>query len=800
MTGFLHEKEFSRKSFLKGGGALIVGFSLTAVTVAENASAAAPTSAGYLPDPNQIDSWLTINADNTATLKTSEVEVGNGLITGFLMIAAEELGMDMSQMHYGQPDTWVSVSSGLNAGSFAMSNFSPAVRGAAVAANQALLGLASTTLGVPVGSLSVSKGVVSGGGKTVTYGQLIGGKLFSIAMPASFNMASAGSFVGTAGLAMGAAPAKPVSNYTIIGTSPPRIDIPAKVSGTYTYLQNVRLPGLIHARIVRPRGQGAVTSVNNQPLSVDESSINHIPDAKVVRIQNFLAVVAPKEYDAIQAAAQLKVVWKSDPKLAGSGNFWSNARTQADALPARYTTTIGDVAGKLASAAKVVSATYQYQYNGHMSIGPTCAVADVQSDHATIYSNTQYLTNMPATIAAVLPRLPAAKIRVLFYEGSSSYGPGSPSWTDAAPAAALISDAIGKPVRLQFMRWDEHTQAAYGPATLYDVRGGIDAAGNIVALDWVSYTQAGTSLNLTNELVGQATWPATPAVGGASTSDTIYKVATQNKRVLAKSFPLYSGYFRSSALRAPGAQQSHFAGEQIVDELAYAANMDPVAFRRQNIDGTTLAGQRWLATTDAVTKLADWQPKVANSAKQTGQVRKGRGFGFGTFANTQVALVADIEVNMKTGKIVAKHFYLAQNTGVTMNPGLVANQAEGGAIMGLSRALLEELTFNKERTTSIDWVSYPILRFKDSPSVSVVVVSADGNNIVIDAGKNQTIANGNTVAATKGWIATGAGEPTTVPPGSAVANAFFDATGVRIRQAPMSPTHVRAVLKAAGVV
>ncbi|HEX4519152.1 MAG TPA: molybdopterin cofactor-binding domain-containing protein [Gaiellaceae bacterium] len=800
MTGLLHERDLSRKTFLKAGGALVVGFSAAGSLLSGKASAAAPTSAGYLPDLSKVDSWLSINADNTATLKTSQIETGNGITTGFLMVAAEELNMDMSQMHYARQDTWVVASTGGEGGSNAISGSSPKVRLAAVTAYNALLNLASANLGVPAAQLSVKSGVVSGGGKTVTYGALVGGKLINATIPG--NTATTGLT-----LAPGTAPSKPMANYTVVGTSPPRIDIPAKVNGTYTYVHNIRVPGMLHGRVVRPRGQGGVTSTNYVPLSVNANSISHIPGAKVVQLSNFVGVVAPKEYDAIQAAAQLEVTWKSDPKLAGSGNFWKTSRQQADALPARYSTDTGGVPAKLAGSAKTVTASYRYQYNGHMPIGPSCAVADVTSSGATIYCNAQSIQSIPTNLGTglIMPGattpylgLTNAQIRAVYYEGSSTYGAAPSELHDPEQAAAIMSKIVGAPVRVQYMRWDEHGYDNYGPPEMMDVTGGVDSSGNMTALDWTTYIIGGAAVTPTFEATGAGSWAATQPTGAASTTDTIYKVATTGKRVLAKNIPLYSGGFRNSYLRAPNGQQAHFASEQIVDELAHASNMDPIAFRQQNIDATQITGQKWIAAMNAATSAANWKPKVANSAPQTGNIRTGRGFGFGTFASTQCAMVADISVNIKSGKITAKHLYMASNTGFTVSPGLVANQMTGGAIMGLSRALYEQLTFTKERITSLDWVTYPILRFADAPLVTTVIVFPNGN-ITINPGTNQANIAGNAQAIAQGWSTTGAGEPGTVPPGSAVANAFFDATGVRIRSAPMTASVVRATLKAAGV-
>ncbi len=662
--------------------------------------------------------------------------------------------------------------------------------------------MASTKLGVPVANLTVASGVVSGGGQTVKYGDLIGGKLFNYTMSTN----NGGQTSATPGQGI----AKPVSQYQVVGKSFPRIDIPAKVNGTYTYVQNVHIPGMLHGRRVRPRGAGANTALNDRPVSVDPTSISHIPGAQVVQVQNWLGVVAPKEYDAIQAAAQLKVVWQSDPKLPGSGNYWSWLRKAGDTNtdnPARYTTLTGNVDAGLAGAAKTVSATYQYHYNSFMPIGPHCAVADVDvaNNTATVYVQAQALTGLPANLAGVINSLtggnmPTQNVRVVWYEGASSFGGGQTG--EVNEEAVVLSTKLGKPVRVQWMRWDQHGWDHWGMANLWDVKMGADANGNIVAADWTSYGQAQSNIDQTKLLMGTATWPAIPGSGGLAPMDSpLYSNTT--RRVLAKTQPLYGGSFKCNFLRAPSAPQQFFASEQVVDELAHAMNMDPVAFRRQNIDGTQVAGARWLAVMDGATIAAGWKPKVANSNPQTGSVRTGRGFGFGTFAGSQVAIVADVQVNMKSGRIWAQHLYIAQNNGVTIGPQLVANQMSGAAVQGLSRALWEQPTFTKERLTSLDWVSYPILRFKDAPAVTLVNVHP-GEYVTVNpdlgnGGLAIDVSKGNTNAFANGWTLTGSGEPPTAAVGSAVANAFFDATGVRIRMAPMNPTHVRATLKAAGV-
>jgi nicotinate dehydrogenase subunit B len=789
--GLMTDDHFGRKTFLKGGGALIVGFSMAGSALAANGNTpfASRGPQDYLPDLTQVDSWITLNADNTVTVTHGETELGHGTPTGILQIVAEEMDMNMSQMKYAHPETWLNATGG-GSGSGGISSRSTQIRAAAALAKSTLLGMAATQLSVPVAGLTVTDGVVSGGGKTVKYGDLLGGKMFNAKLTTQ-TTATPGQGI-----------AKPVDQYKVVGTSPARIDIPNKVSGKYTYVHNVRVPGMVHARLVRPRGAGANAALNIRPKSVDETSIKHIPGAQVVRVQDALFVVAPKEYDAIQAAAQLKVVWNSDPKLPGSGNFWSWLRQAGDtntANPARYTADTGGVDNALKGAAQTVSANYRYPYNAHVPIGPQCAVADVRQDlnRATIYMSGQQLGGVAEDVASIPGiGIPAANVRVIFYEGGSSYG--TAQLVEAYYTAALVSMTVKKPVRMQWMRWDQHGFDEFGPAAMWDVKAGVDASGKLVGADWVTYGQASTAVKTVKETTGVATWPAVPGNGGPTPSDSAIYTIPQ-RRVLAKTQPLYSGSFKCSPLRAPNAPQSYFASEQIIDELAHAANMDPVAFRRLNIDGTTVGGARWLSVMDASTMAAGWKPKVAASNLQKGDVVTGRGFGFGTFASTQVGMVADVEVNKKTGKIVAKHLYMAQNNGLTVNPQLVGNQMSGAAIQGLSRAMYEQVTFDKERINSLDWVSYPLLRFKDSPKLTLLNVHP-GKYTYIDPGSTTTdVRDGNTRALAQGWALSGSGEPPTAAVGSAVANAFFDATGVRIRQAPMNPANVRSALKAAGV-
>jgi CO/xanthine dehydrogenase Mo-binding subunit len=782
-------KEFSRKTFVKGGGALVVGFSLAGASVAGKAAAAAPSPAGYNPSLTQLDSWIRINPDNTVNVLTSQGDPGNGISTGFLMIAAEELDVDMSQMINGtsmhsngqalstQNDSYVVALTGGIGGSNSMSSTGHRIRAAAVAARAELLKLASAKLGVPVASLSVAKGVVSGGGKSVTYGELIGGKLFNVTLT-------------TTSLQHGVAPAKPVSQYKLVGTMAPRVDFPAKISGKFVYTHNIQLPGMVHGRWVR-LGQGPWLSEGfSKPLEVDEGSIKHLKNVKVVREGDFVGVVGPNEYEVIQAAAQLKVKWAESPILPGHGNLFQALRDadSAGKMPARITSNVGNFDNAFKSAAKTVSASFMYPYHGHLPIGPACAVADYRAlggpdkDTVTVFSNTQNVANTVTGIQQTLNLQRPSQARVIYYEGSSSFGNGY-HYLDINESAALMSKLAGAPVRLQLMRWDEQGWNKYGPAIMHDLRGGVDAKGNIVAFEAVAFAQAGAGDSAVRQLLGNK--PSPPG-GGAINAENLlpmYKVANnalggQGYRLISKTQTQAMGMFQNGPLRAPSGPQTNFASEQFVDMLAEAAGKDPYSFRIQNLrtDGNGPSGEwpRYGGVLRAAVEASGYQPHVPASQLQSGNVVSGWGMAVGTHNSSYAATVAFVEVNKQTGKITVKHLWSGQDSGFAINPDLLMNQMSGNLVQAASRVLHEELNFDKKRVTSRDWVTYPILRFKDTPNVTTVVVNRPDR------------------------VASGSGEPPLVPTGAAIANAVYDATGVRMTHAPLTPARVKGFLRNAG--
>jgi CO/xanthine dehydrogenase Mo-binding subunit len=750
----------SRRAFVKGGGALIV-----ALSAAPGARAGVDPFASTGPfDLGAVDSFLAVRADNTVEVKTGRVEVGQGTTTGLLLLVAEELDVDLDQLVFVRHDTNVTPNTGGTLGSSSIALAGPRLRSAAATARQTLLGLAAARLGVPAAALTVERGVVSSGGRSVTYGELVGGRLFEVPTAAPV-------------LAAGTAPAKPVASYARVGIARvPRVDIPAKVAGTYTYVHGIRVPGMLHGRIVRPLGQGAYgDGTANGILSVDESSIRGLGDARVVRRGDFLGVVASREYDAIQAATSLKVVYAEPPAISGSGGLWGRLREldAAGQAPARRQVDDGNVDAAFAAAARTVSASYAYHFQGHMPIGPSCAVADVTQDGAVVLANPQDAYRLRDRLAEILS-LPVGRVRVQYWEGASTFG-NSPSRFDTAEAAAVMSQLAGAPVRLQFMRWDEHGWDNYSPPVLADVRGAVDPSGRLVALDYTALAIPEMAMEsvATSQHVGIPLQP--PGLGSANTICNGTQYDIPNRRVTAKSMPLRDNFFKSSALRGPLTPQTCFASEQVVDELAHEAGIDPYEFRLANISTQQVNDgfDQWRDALVGVARLARWQPRVAATNVSPGRVAAGRGIAIGGFAGSQAGVVAEIEVDRRSGKITAKHLYVALVAGLTVYRDGVLGQLEGNLIMGASRALHEEVAFDRRRATSLDWSTYPIMRFRDHPKVSCAIVQRTD------------------------LASTGSGEPPQAPIAAAIANAFFDATGARIREAPLTPGRVRATLRAA---
>ncbi len=693
----------------------------------------------------------------------------------------------MSQMIYGssvhlagsaidtEVDTDVVLATGGEGGSNAISGTGGRVRAAGAAAMQALLGLASTALQLPLESLSAKRGVVTGAGKAIGYGELAGGRLLSVQIPA----VASNILQGTAG-------AKAVADYTLVTTSVPRIDIPAKVTGRYTYVHNLRVPGMLHGRWVRPRGQGPyLTSGFATPVSVDRSSIAHLPHVQVIQVGQFVGVVAPWEYDAIQAAAQLKVTWADTPILPGDTDRISQLRAAGSngQIPARIVSGAGNLQAALGAAVKTVSASFYAPDRGHNPIGPGCALAIYTpgaagaADSVTVYSNTQNVEACAQDLASVFG-LPLTNVRVVFYEGSSSFGNGWHAF-DIAEAATLLAREARAPVRLQLMRWDEQGWTRYGQAFLTDLQGGVDAQGSIVAYSATQTAQPATSLFATGQLAFGLAPPALPSVmPNMENLAPFYNVALASGpasayQVVGKTVGQTLGIFQSGTLRAPAGPQTAFASEQFIDMLAVEAGIDPLSFRLQNIRSD---GQfpRWATVLQSAARAAAFPARVSGSQPGSAALVEGFGLAIGTHNASYAAAVARVQVDRRSGKVRVLELWSAQDAGLAVNPGLIENQMAGNLVQGTSVALHEALRYDTRRVTSSDWVTYPILRFRDSPRVHTLVIQRTDQ------------------------ASTGSGEPPQVPVVAAIANAVFDATGVRMWQLPLTPGYVHGRLKQEG--
>jgi CO/xanthine dehydrogenase Mo-binding subunit len=733
-----------RREFIKAGGAIVVGFGLGDVVGAQSNVPARGAVAGP-PDAQQIDTWLAIHADNTATVYVGFAELGQGTSTALLQIAADELDLDMQQITSVGLDTNVTPNQGGTYSSASIARGGPQVRAAAAEARLALLGMASKRLGVPVEGLRVSKGIVTtpGNQSRVTYGELIGDRRFDLAFS-------------------GSAPVKKPADYAVVGTRVARRDLPDKVRGTHIYMQHIRVDGMLHGRVVRPRGQRAY-GVGAKIVSVDDTSIRNIPGVRVLRRGDFIGVVAEREWDAIRAARQIKVVWEPTTALPGSDKVYERMRgatTKDEVVLER-----GDTSSALKSAPHVVTFSARAPYQAHAPFGPNCAVADVKPGSALVMCSTQDVYATRRTLSGLL-KIPQEQVRVQYYEGSGTYGHSC--YDDVAQAAAFMSQDAGRPVRVQFMRGDEHGWDNYGPAHVGDVRAAADANGALVAYEYQgwqhSWSGTETSAQLAGERVVEFNTGPTQGVQGVNRLTCGGQYRIPNLRLVNHKLQV-TDYLKAGWLRSPLDLSFAFASEQAIDQLAHALKIDPYEFRKRNI-----ADDRWLGVLDAAAQAAKWTAKTATT-RRSGATLTGRGIGLGTHLASWGGAVADIEVNTQTGQVVIKHLYGALDAGLVVNPAIVESQIRGQLVQTASRMLHEEVTFDTAGVTSVDWTSYPILRFEECPEVTPIVVQRINERSL------------------------GAGEEVMAAAAAAIANAFFDATGVRMDTFPFTRPRVLAALK-----
>ena len=769
----------TRRDFIKTSGYLVVG--VAAMANADPLGVLVEAQgAGPYPDPDfrQLDSWIVIREDNTATFYVGKTDLGQGTGTAFRQIMADELDMPYDRTTCVMGSTDVTVDQGGSGGSDALQTDGYPMRRVAAEARRVLLGLASARLGVPVTGLAVSDGVVSATtdpSKKVTYGELVGGRKFNVTLRGN----NTDSTTGEASL-------KPVQQFKIVGKSPQRYDIPAKVNGSLKWAVDAKVPGMLHARNVKPPVAGATL------VSIDESSVRNVPGfVKVVSKGNYVAVVCEREEQAIQAARQLKVDWRkpSTAPFPTSENLFRYMREATPTSPANPVV-VGNPDAAMASAAKIVEADYEVPFQGHVSIGPAHAMADPSNDQLTIYSNDMKSYGLRSGVAEFL-KMPRDRVRVLWMEGPQAYGRTAAD--DAGFEAAFLAKELGRPVRVQWMRQEETAWDTKGPAFTVKMRGGLDAQGNLVALEFdaraldhnhLGYNEFDTVLIA--QLAGMR--KSTPARGGAATPSEMYAIPHRKTTAQVVGLPLvWETPLRTGNLRDPNGPQVTFASESFIDELATAVKADPVEFRLRMLnagtsDDTGFKRARSIAVIKAAAEKYGWTPRPAPGPRATGDILTGRGIAYTFRSQTVVAQIAEVEVNRRTGRVWVKKIVCAHDCGLVVNPEALRRTIEGGTLHSLSRALYEEVTFDSEKVTSVDWASYPTLTHADTPeSFEVVLVNGDPRP---DRPDLQHYGAGETVC--KPFIA-------------AVANAIFDATGVRLRRIPFRNARVLSALKAAGV-
>ena len=692
-------------------------------------------------DRGEVDAFLAIHEDGSVTVYTSKVDVGTGLRMALAQMAAEELGVPATRITIVEGDTGLCPDQGGTGGSTGLTRGGTEIRQAAATARHALLRLGAAELDLPLSSVTIAGGEVRpvGGGAGIGIGTLIGGRQLDLEVDPTV-------------------PLVPAARHSVVGKPLPRPDVPDKCTGRYVYVHDFTLPGMLHARVIRPSAVGATL------LSVDESSIEGIPDARVVRVGSFLAVVATDEWAAVRAAEALTTTWSEEAALPGNQGLDRHARS---AVVDHDQTIVerGDTAPALRGATHRLSASYFWPFQSHASLGPSCAVADVRVDGtATIWSAAQGIHRLRSNLTEVFG-LREDALRVIFLEGAGSYGTNGGD--HVAADALLISKTIGQPVRVQWMREDELAWDPKGPPQLLDIRAGLDSGGRIVGWEtemWVPNPTPGARALLAADAAGLAQEHGQNAGSITQNADPPYEADTV--RVVAhwlEETPL-----QLSNLRAPGKIANVFAVESVIDELAAAAGVDPVEFRVSR-----LTDPRGI---DVITRTASafgWQPRTSPSPEaRRGGPLVGRGIAYMHYkqAENHVAMAMEVAVDPATGTITVRRVTCAHDCGLIVNPDGLRNQVEGCIVQTLSRALHEEVTFDRSRVTSVDWASYPILTFPEAPAVDVILIDRPDEPLL------------------------GAGEAATAPVAAAVANAVFDATGARLRTVPFTPERVRAAL------
>ncbi len=767
----------SRRNFLKSSGVLFLSVSVNAIPGGKVLAQVADSGPYPSPDFLQLDTWIVIHPDNTAIFFVGKTDGGQGTGTAFRQMMCDELDIayDKTSLVMGNTDT--TPDQGGSGGSDAIERDGWPMRRVAAEARRVLLELASEHLGTPVAALAVKDATISvrsDPSNSVTYAELVGGRKFDVALTGRNVNAT-----------KGVANVKPVNELRVVGQSVQRYDIPAKVDGSLTWAVDVKLPGMVHARNVKPPVAGAVLR------SIDASSVANIPGfIRIVSRGNYVAVVCEREEQAINAARQLQVDWAPPVQapFPASDDLFDYMRS-ATPTSSNASNVTGDPDAALAAAEQVIEAEYEFPFQGHTAIGPAHALADPSDGQMTIYSNDMKSYGLRRGVAEFLD-MPQEQVRVVYMDGPQVYGRTAAD--DVGFEAAYLARELGRPVRVQWMRDEETAWDTKGPAYTFKLRGGLDDQGKVVALEYdaraADYNHVGYNgpdTVLIAQLMGKR--PARPAAGRASTPTIKYAIPNQRMTAQVVGLPLiWETPLRTGNLRDPNGPQVTFAFESFIDELATAAKADPVQFRLDLVAGSTeddlFRRARSIATIHAAAEGFGWESRPSpNSrmAEKEGPILTGRGIGYTYRNGTIVATIAEVEVNRETGRVWVKRLVCAHDCGLVINPAGLSHTVECGILHALSRALWEEVQFDTKKVTSVDWVSHPSLRHSDTPElIDIVLVNGDPNPDRPDLPHY------------------GAGEASHKPVIAAVANAIYDATGVRLRRPPFRKERVLAALQA----
>ncbi len=757
----------TRREFVRDAGGLVIGFSMLDPSLAPRLLAQAANVAS--PSPKKLDSWLHVLPDGGVQVFTGKLEIGMGVDTALAQIVAEELDLSPGRVKFVLGDTSVTTDQGGVGGSTSVSLGSRPLRNVAATARATLVQLASQRLGLPANQLDVHDGVVvarSEPAKRVSYGEL-----------ASANLdAAAGDVlkVSGAGFALnveGSAKPKDPATYKVVGTSVPRVDMAPKILGTYRYITDVRVPGMLHGRVVRPAGVGS------HVVSVDEASVKGIAGlVKVVVDHDFVGVVCESEWAAVKAARALRVTWSPAVQAFPEQKDLYSQMRAATPKATRQGAKNGDVAAAFAASAKRIDARYDVPFQSHATMGPGCGLADVRADGiTTVWSGGQKPHALQKGYAELLG-VPADRVRVVWMQDAGSYG--RPGFEDAGADAVLLSKAVGRPVRVQWMRHDMTAWGAKGPACVYDLAGAIDAQGNVTAIRFESRAFSGGEILYLpdaagNYLAGQLTGIKNTtgvdefADWGGAAPPYRFQHLDATSHVLA-GFHDVASPLRSTHLRDPEGPATSFAVESFIDELAAAARVDPLQLRLKHIDEPRAKN----ALAAAADKFG-WDTRPSPKTNSTGDVVTGRGVALGTRNGTYVGTIAEVEVNRKTGVVKVKRLVCSHDCGLIVNPDALKATIAANLVQSLGRTMKEEVMFDRSNVTSVDWNTYMVARASDVPAMVEIVLL---NRPDLPPG--------------------GAGEPSSRPTAAAIANAVFDATGARVRQIPLTPANVKLALAA----